>query len=84
MRVTLHADRMLASGSCAPQPASPASGLRRDRGKHSEARDLLAPFYGWFIEGFGTPVLDDAKALLVRGGLVPVISASRTPRPSPS
>ena len=30
----------------------------------SEARDLLAPVYGWFTEGFGTPVLQDAKALL--------------------
>jgi hypothetical protein len=26
--------------------------------------DLLAPIYGWFTEGFDTPVLQDAKALL--------------------
>ena len=38
--------------------------LRRDQGRHSEARDLLAPVYGWFREGFGTPDLKDAKALL--------------------
>jgi predicted ATPase len=38
--------------------------LRRDQGRHAEARDLLAPVYGWFTEGFGTPVLQDAKALL--------------------
>ena len=38
--------------------------LWRDRGKRTEARDLLAPIYGWFTEGFGTPVLKDAKALL--------------------
>jgi predicted ATPase len=29
-----------------------------------EARDLLAPVYGWFTEGFGTPDLIEAKALL--------------------
>jgi tetratricopeptide (TPR) repeat protein len=38
--------------------------LWRDRGKRAEARDLLAPVYGWFTEGFGTPVLQEAKALL--------------------
>jgi class 3 adenylate cyclase/predicted ATPase len=36
----------------------------RDQGKRDEARDLLAPIYGWFTEGFDTPVLKDAKALL--------------------
>jgi predicted ATPase len=35
-----------------------------DQGKRNEARDLLAPVYGWFTEGFDTPVLQDAKALL--------------------
>jgi predicted ATPase len=38
--------------------------LWRDQGKRIEARDLLAPVYGWFTEGFDTPVLQDAKALL--------------------
>jgi tetratricopeptide (TPR) repeat protein len=38
--------------------------LQRDQGKRAEARDLLAPIYGWFTEGFDTPVLKDAKALL--------------------
>ena len=38
--------------------------LWRDQGKRIEARDLLAPIYGWFPEGFDTPVLRDAKALL--------------------
>jgi predicted ATPase len=38
--------------------------LWRDQGKSTEARDLLAPIYGWFTEGFDTPVLQDAKALL--------------------
>jgi predicted ATPase len=38
--------------------------LWRDQGNRSEARDLLAPVYGWFTEGFGTPVMQEAKALL--------------------
>ena len=35
-----------------------------DRGKRAEARDLLAPVCGWFTEGFGMPVLQDAMTLL--------------------
>jgi predicted ATPase len=38
--------------------------LWRDQGKRSAARDLLAPIYGWFTEGFDTPVLQEAKNLL--------------------
>jgi predicted ATPase len=38
--------------------------LRRDQGRHAEARDLLAPVYGWFTEGFDTPDFKEAKALL--------------------
>jgi TolB-like protein/class 3 adenylate cyclase/predicted ATPase len=38
--------------------------LRRDQSQHAEARDLLAPVYGWFTEGFDTPDLKDTKALL--------------------
>ena len=38
--------------------------LRRDRGRRAEARELLAPVYGWFTEGFDTPNLIEAKALL--------------------
>jgi tetratricopeptide (TPR) repeat protein len=38
--------------------------LWRDQGKRTEAYNLLAPVYGWFTEGFDTPVLRDAKALL--------------------
>jgi len=38
--------------------------LRRDQGREAEARDLLAPVYDWFTEGFDTPDLKDAKTLL--------------------
>src|SRR5499427_5765864 len=36
----------------------------RDQGKHQQARDLLAPVYGWFTEGFDTLDLKQAKVLL--------------------
>jgi predicted ATPase len=38
--------------------------LGRDQGKRDEARELLAPIYGWFTEGFDTLDLKEAKALL--------------------
>ena len=38
--------------------------LRRDQGRRAEARELLAPVYGWFTEGFDTPDPKEAKALL--------------------
>jgi len=38
--------------------------LWRERGKRDEARDLLATVYGWFIEGFDTLDLRQAKVLL--------------------
>ena len=38
--------------------------LWRNQGQRTEAQALLAPVYGWFTEGFGTPVLQEAKALL--------------------
>jgi predicted ATPase len=38
--------------------------LWRDQGKVQQARELLAPLYGWFTEGFDTRDLKEAKALL--------------------
>ena len=38
--------------------------LWRDQGKPQQARELLAPVYGWFTEGFDTRDLKEAKALL--------------------
>ena len=38
--------------------------LWRDQGKVQQARELLAPVYGWFTEGFGTLDLKEAKTLL--------------------
>jgi predicted ATPase len=38
--------------------------LWRSQGKPQQARELLAPVYGWFTEGFDTLDLKEAKALL--------------------
>ena len=38
--------------------------LWRDQGKVQQARDLLAPVYGWFTEGFDTRDLKEAKGPL--------------------
>jgi predicted ATPase len=38
--------------------------LWRDQGKRDEARELLAPVYGWFTEGHDTLDLKEAKDLL--------------------
>ena len=38
--------------------------LWQQQGKRAEAFELLAPIYGWFTEGFDTPDLKEARALL--------------------
>ena len=40
------------------------AGLWRSQGKVQQARELLAPMYGWLTEGFDMLDLKDAKALL--------------------
>jgi predicted ATPase len=42
--------------------------LWRDQGKRDEARDLLAPVYGWFTEGVDTLYLKEAKGYSTRWG----------------
>jgi predicted ATPase len=49
-----------------------------DQGKRTEARDLLRPVYGWFTEGFDTPGLQDAKALLDDLDAAPAVPAAVT------
>ena len=44
--------------------ATSSARLQRDRGRRADARDLLASVYGWFTEGFDTPDLKNARALL--------------------
>jgi predicted ATPase len=52
------------AGSWELRAATSLARLWRDQGKRAEARDLLAPVYGWFTEGFDTPDLKEAKTLL--------------------
>ncbi len=40
------------------------SRLWQEQGKREKARQMLAEIYGWFTEGFDTPDLKEAKALL--------------------
>ena len=47
--------------SLEPRAAMGMARLWRDQGKRDEARDLLAPVYGWFTEGFDTLDLREAK-----------------------
>ena len=48
--------------NCAPSAISP--GWWGEQGRRTEARDLVAPVYSWFTEGFDTADLKEAKALL--------------------
>jgi predicted ATPase len=38
--------------------------LRAEQGERRKGQNLLAPVYGWFTEGFDTPDLKDARAML--------------------
>jgi predicted ATPase len=48
--------------------------LWQDQGKCAAARQLLAEIYSWFTEGFDTPDLQEAKALLAELGVLNVPS----------
>jgi predicted ATPase len=48
------------------------------QGRSEDAYGLLAPIYGWFSEGFGSPDLQTAKALLEV--LAPLQAAGENPR----
>jgi class 3 adenylate cyclase len=48
--------------------ANSLAGLWKEEGRHAKARDMLAPVYNWFTEGFELPDLKDARALLAELG----------------
>ena len=56
--------------------------LWRDQGKREEARDLLAPIYGWFTEGFDTLDLKEAKSLARQAGgmMAPMLAMAMSAR----
>jgi tetratricopeptide (TPR) repeat protein len=63
-RQALEIARSQQSKSLELRAGSSLARLWAQNGRREEARDLLTPIYGWFTEGFGTPDLRDAKALL--------------------
>jgi predicted ATPase len=60
----LHLSRTQQARNLELRAARSLSRLWQQQGKRNEARELLAPIYGWFTEGFDTADLQDAKALL--------------------
>ena len=60
----LAVSRQQQTRSCELRAAMSLARLWRDQGKPQQARELLAPVYGWFTEGFDTRDLKEAKALL--------------------
>jgi hypothetical protein len=53
-----------AARDCCTAANAHAARLWSDGGSNAQARDLLAPIYGWFTEGFGTLDSKEAKILL--------------------
>jgi predicted ATPase len=64
LQQAIHIARARQAKSLELRAARDLARLWGDQGRHAEARDLLAPIYGWFTEGFDTPDLKEAKALL--------------------
>ncbi len=60
----IHVARHQSAKSWELRAACGLARLWRAQGKRQEVRDLLAPVYGWFTEGFDTPDLREAKTLL--------------------
>jgi predicted ATPase len=63
-RTALAIAREQGTRGCELRATTSLARLWRDQGRRIEARDLLAPVYGWFTEGFDTADLKEAKALL--------------------
>jgi class 3 adenylate cyclase/predicted ATPase len=64
LRMALQTARQQKAKSWELRVAMSMARLWRDQGKRQQARELLAPVYGWFTEGFDTRDLKEAKALL--------------------
>jgi predicted ATPase len=64
LRQALDVARRQAAKSLELRAATSLARVWRDQGKAEDARDLLAPVYDWFTEGFDTADLQEAKALL--------------------
>ena len=64
LRTALDVARSQGARSWELRAAVSLARLWRERGKSAQARELLAPLYAWFTEGFGTRDLQDARTLL--------------------
>ena len=64
LQVAMRVARQQAAKGWELRAAMSLARLWRDQGKVQQARELLAPVYGWFTEGFDTRDLKEAKALL--------------------
>ena len=64
MRQALEFARKQQAKSWELRAATSLAQLWAEQGRREEARELLAPVYGWFTEGFDTADLKDTKALL--------------------
>ena len=62
-RQALDSARRQEAKSLELRAATSLSRLWQRQGRRAEARQLLAPIYGWFTEGFDTADLQEAKAL---------------------
>jgi predicted ATPase len=63
-RQALDIARLQSAKSWELRAAMSLARLWSEQGRRTEGHDLLAPVYGWFTEGFDTPDLKDAKAML--------------------
>jgi predicted ATPase len=64
LQQAIHIARAQHAKSLELRAARDLARLWGEQGRRAEARDLLAPVYGWFTEGFDTADLREAKALL--------------------
>jgi predicted ATPase len=64
LRKAIAVSRHQGAKSIELRSATSLARLWRNQSKSTQALDLLAPVYGWFTEGFDTPDLQEAKALL--------------------
>ncbi len=77
LRAALEVARCQAARLWELRAACDLARLRRDQGRAAEARDLLAPVYAAFTEGFAFPDLVEARALLEDLGAAPADRAAR-------